>query len=116
MTSVYSAVTALSQSDDVVESACDDAAQRATLADETREGRSIVVLAKEKYQIREREVEKLGATFVAFSAQTRMSGVDMNGRRVRKGAFDAVERHVVGLGGTVLADVRSAVDIIAREG
>src|SRR5437773_1938305 len=66
-----------------------DAAQLASLADETPEGRSIVVLAKEKYGIRERDVEKLGATFVAFTAQTRMSGVNMNGRQVRKGAAEA---------------------------
>src|SRR3989441_345499 len=65
-----------------------DAAQLASLADETPEGRSIVVLAKEKYSIRERDVEKLGATFVAFSAQTRMSGVNLNGRQARKGAAD----------------------------
>ncbi len=71
-----------------------DAAQLASLADETPEGRSIVVLAKEKYAIRERDVEKLGATFVAFTAQTRMSGVDLNGRQVRKGAADAIEAHV----------------------
>src|SRR5207244_4580913 len=71
-----------------------DAAQLASLADETPEGRSIVVLAKEKYGIRERDVEKLGATFVAFTAQTRMSGVDLNGRRVRKGAAAAIESHV----------------------
>src|SRR5438046_10531996 len=108
MTSVYSAVTALSQSDDVVESACDDAAQLASLADETPEGRSIVVLAKEKYRIREREVEKMGATFVAFTAQTRMSGVNLNGRQIRKGAADAIEAHVRRLGGTVPAGVRGA--------
>src|SRR3989475_937870 len=64
----------------VTESELANAAQLASLADETPEGRSIVVLAKEKYQIREREVEKLGATFVAFTAQTRMSGVNLNGR------------------------------------
>ncbi len=93
-----------------------DVAQLASLSDETPEGRSIVVLAKEKYQIREREVEKLGATFVAFSAQTRMSGVNMNGRRVRKGAFDAVEKHVVALGGTVPAEVRTTVERIAHAG
>ena len=93
-----------------------DAAQLASLADETPEGRSIVVLAKEKYGIREREIEKLGATFVAFTAQTRMSGVNLNGRQVRKGAADAIEAHVKQLGGTVPADVRSAVDSIAKAG
>src|SRR5437879_1568089 len=73
----------------VTEGALADAAQLASLADETPEGRSIVVLAKEKYQIREREIEKLGATFVPFTAQTRMSGVNLNGRQVRQGAAAA---------------------------
>ena len=68
-----------------------DAAQLASLADETPEGRSIVVLAKQKYAIRERDVTGMGATFVAFTAQTRMSGVNLNGRQVRKGAADAIE-------------------------
>ncbi len=67
-----------------------DAAQLASLADETPEGRSIVVLAKEKYGLRGREVHGLGATFVPFSAQTRMSGVNLDGRQIRKGAADAV--------------------------
>src|SRR3989454_8174438 len=71
-----------------------DAAQLASLADETPEGRSIVVLAKEKYAIRERNIEKLGAAFVPFTAQTRMSGVNLNGRQIRKGAADAIEDHV----------------------
>jgi K+-transporting ATPase ATPase B chain len=93
-----------------------DAAQLASLADETPEGRSIVVLAKEKYAIRERDVEKLGATFVAFTAQTRMSGVNLNGRQVRKGAADAIESHVRKAGGTVPAEVRVAVDTIAKAG
>ncbi|HEY2991751.1 MAG TPA: potassium-transporting ATPase subunit KdpB [Methylomirabilota bacterium] len=93
-----------------------DAAQLASLADETPEGRSIVVLAKEKYSIRERDVEKLGATFVAFSAQTRMSGVNLNGRQVRKGATDAIEAHVKTLGSALPPEVRTAVDRIARAG
>ncbi|HET8576513.1 MAG TPA: potassium-transporting ATPase subunit KdpB [Methylomirabilota bacterium] len=100
----------------VTEAVLADAAQLASLADETPEGRSIVVLAKEKYRIREREIEKLGATFVAFSAQTRMSGVNMNGRQVRKGAPDAIEAHVRRLGGTVPADVATAVDTVAKAG
>jgi K+-transporting ATPase ATPase B chain len=100
----------------VTEAQLADAAQLASLSDETPEGRSIVVLAKEKYRIREREIEKLGATFVPFTAQTRMSGVNANGRQIRKGAPDAVEAHIVHLGGTVPADVRSTVDRIAREG
>ena len=78
-----------------------DAAQLASLADETPEGRSIVILAKEKYGIRERDIEKLGATFVAFTAQTRMSGVNLNGRQVRKGSDDAIEAYVKQMGGTV---------------
>ena len=71
-----------------------DAAQLASLADETPEGRSIVVLAKQRHGLRERDVHALGARFVPFSAQTRMSGVDLDGRMLRKGAADAVERFV----------------------
>src|SRR5712691_10902936 len=93
-----------------------DAAQLASLADETPEGRSIVVLAKEQYGIRERDIAKLGATFVAFTAHTRMSGVNMNGRQVRKGAADAIEAHIKGLGGVVPVDIRSTVDTIAKAG
>src|SRR5215813_6369281 len=108
--------TALFPAGGVTEAALADAAQLASLADETPEGRSIVVLAKEKYQIREREIEKIGATFVAFTAQTRMSGVNLNGRQVRKGATDAIEAHVKALGGTVPEEIRSAVDSIAKAG
>ena len=93
-----------------------DAAQLASLADETPEGRSIVVLAKEQYGIREREIEKLGATFIAFTAQTRMSGVNLNGRQVRKGAADAIDAHIKLMGGTVPPDIRNAVDNIAKAG
>src|SRR5213592_1964638 len=93
-----------------------DAAQLASLADETPEGRSVVVLAKEKYGIRERDVQKLGATFVPFTAQTRMSGVDLDGRQIRKGAADAIEAHVKRLGGSVPTAVRVVVDKIAKEG
>jgi potassium-transporting ATPase ATP-binding subunit len=100
----------------VTEATLADAAQLASLADETPEGRSIVILAKEKYQIREREIEKLGATFVAFTAQTRMSGVNLNGRQVRKGAADAIEAHVKKLGGHYPPEVRLAVDTIAKAG
>jgi K+-transporting ATPase ATPase B chain len=100
----------------VVERDLADAAQLASLADETPEGRSIVILAKEKYAIRERDVQKLGATFVAFTAQTRMSGVDLDGRQVRKGAADAIEAHVKAVGGVVPTEVRSVVDRIAKEG
>jgi K+-transporting ATPase ATPase B chain len=93
-----------------------DAAQLASLADETPEGRSIVVLAKEKYGIRERNIEKLGATFVPFTAQTRMSGVNLSGRQVRKGAAEATFAHVTRLGGAVPPEVRSVVDTIAKAG
>jgi K+-transporting ATPase ATPase B chain len=100
----------------VTEAHLADVAQLASLSDETPEGRSIVVFAKEKYRIREREVEQLGATFIPFTAQTRMSGVNLSGRQVRKGAFEAVEAHVTRLGGTVPHDVRTAVERIASGG
>ncbi|MDA8171995.1 MAG: potassium-transporting ATPase subunit KdpB [Nitrospiraceae bacterium] len=93
-----------------------DAAQLSSLADETPEGRSIVVLAKERYGIRERDIHALGAHFVPFSAQTRMSGVDLDGREIRKGAADAVEKYIQGQGGAFPSDVRVAVDDIARQG
>jgi potassium-transporting ATPase ATP-binding subunit len=93
-----------------------DAAQLSSLADETPEGRSIVVLAKEKYGLRERNIHGLGATFVPFSAQTRMSGVNLGNREIRKGAVDAVEQYVRKQGGTFPPDVRWIVDDIARQG
>src|SRR5215472_17025650 len=83
-----------------------DAAQVSSLADETPEGRSIVVLAKERYDIRQRDIQALGARFIPFSAHTRMSGVDFDGRQIRKGAADAVEEHVRGLGGRFPEAVR----------
>ncbi|HSB21244.1 MAG TPA: potassium-transporting ATPase subunit KdpB [Anaeromyxobacteraceae bacterium] len=92
-----------------------DAAQLASLADETPEGRSIVVLAKEKYGLRGREV-KGAARFVAFSAQTRMSGCDIGGRVIRKGAVDAVATHVAGLGGTLPEGIRAVADRIGDQG
>ncbi len=91
-----------------------DAAQLASLSDETPEGRSIVVLAKERYGLREREV--VGAHFVPFSAQTRMSGVDWDGRRVRKGAADAIARFVGDQGGVVPTRVRRVVESVAERG
>ncbi len=94
-----------------------DAAQLASLADETPEGRSIVVLAKEKFQLRERDVAALGASFVHFTAQTRMSGVDLpQGRQLRKGAVDAIRRHVEALGGSFPAALQQAADDVARRG
>ncbi len=71
-----------------------DAAQLSSLADETPEGRSIVVLAKTKYGLRERDINKIHATFIPFSAHTRISGVNMDGREIRKGAADAIENFV----------------------
>ncbi len=94
-----------------------DAAQLASLADETPEGRSIVVLAKQKFQLRERDVAALGATFVHFTAQTRMSGVDLPaGRQVRKGAADAIRKHVEVLGGSFPSALQAMVDDVARRG
>ena len=108
--------TAFIPADGVTEQALADAAQLASLADETPEGRSIVVLAKEKYQIRERDIARLGATFVPFTAQTRMSGVDLNGRELRKGAAHAIEAHVGKLGGRFPSAIRTVVDGIANAG
>ena len=108
--------TAFIPVDGVTEAVLADTAQLASLADETPEGRSIVVLAKEKYAIRERDIHALGATFVPFSAQTRMSGVNLNGRLVRKGSAEAIEKHVQQLGGEFPASIRTAVDRIAKEG
>jgi K+-transporting ATPase ATPase B chain len=93
-----------------------DAAQLSSLADETPEGRSIVVLAKEKFNIRERNVRELGATFVPFTAQTRMSGVDVDGRELRKGALDAVNAYVRAKGGTLPEPVRAQTQEIAKAG
>jgi K+-transporting ATPase ATPase B chain len=93
-----------------------DAAQLASLADETPEGRSIVVLAKDRFGIRGRQFAEREAVFVPFSAHTRMSGIDFNGRRIRKGAFDAIERLVKESGNSVPADVKGQVERIAREG
>jgi K+-transporting ATPase ATPase B chain len=100
----------------VAEQELADAAQLASLADETPEGRSIVVLAKEKYGLRERDVHGMGAHFVPFSASTRMSGVDLNGRKIRKGAADAVEAWVGTLHGSVPPAVKRQVESVAREG
>ncbi|MBI3374920.1 MAG: potassium-transporting ATPase subunit KdpB [Betaproteobacteria bacterium] len=93
-----------------------DAAQLASLADETPEGRSIVVLAKQKFNLRERDIASLGASFVPFSAQTRMSGVDLDGRQLRKGAADAVRKHVESLGGRFAGEVVALVETVARRG
>jgi K+-transporting ATPase ATPase B chain len=99
---------------DVHESALAEAAQLSSLADETPEGRSIVVLAKEQFGLRERELA--GAELVPFTAQTRMSGIDLAGRRVRKGAVDAVSRWAEELGGTVPEALKVISDGIAMNG
>ena len=92
-----------------------DAAQLASLADETPEGRSIVVLAKERFDIRERDLSG-PHEFVPFSATTRMSGLDVDGRQIRKGAAEAVRNWVVEQGGTVPDGLNDLVDRIARAG
>jgi len=99
----------------VTEAALAEAAQLSSLADETPEGRSIVVLAKQ-YGLRERELAPHEATFVPFTAQTRMSGIDYDGTRLRKGAADSVIAFAEGEGGRVPAELRGIVDRIAREG
>ncbi len=100
----------------VTEAELADAAQLASLADETPEGRSIVILAKEKFGLRERDIHALGATFVPFSAQTRMSGVNMGDRQIRKGAADAIRSYVISQGGNFPAEVSTIVDTVARRG
>lgn len=109
----------------VTEEALADAAQLSSLADETPEGRSIVVLAKERFNIRQRDMAQLHATFLGFSAQTRMSGVDLSPkgtssgapeREIRKGAADAIRRYVETHGSRFPEEVRRAVDEVARRG
>jgi potassium-transporting ATPase ATP-binding subunit len=93
-----------------------DAAQLASLSDETPEGRSIVVLVKEKYGLRGRALSALDATFVPFSAQTRMSGVDFDGRVIRKGAAEAIKKFIVEQGGFVPEEINECVQRIANSG
>ncbi|MHB8166082.1 MAG: potassium-transporting ATPase subunit KdpB [Sulfuricella sp.] len=109
----------------VTEQQLADAAQLASLADETPEGRSIMVLAKDKFGLRERDIHALGATFVPFTAQTRMSGVNLPSpeegenkasRQIRKGAADAIRDHVKSLGGEFTQQVQTIVDDVARRG
>ncbi len=106
----------------VTEAQLADAAQLSSLADETPEGRSIVVLAKQKFDLRARDIGKQHGVFVPFSAQTRMSGMDLTGaegthpRQIRKGAPDAIYRHVDLLGGMVPEAVRQTVDSLSRQG
>jgi K+-transporting ATPase ATPase B chain len=100
----------------VTEAELADAAQLSSLADETPEGRSIVVLAKEKYNLRGRELQDHKTEFVPFTAQTRMSGVNLNGFQIRKGSVDAIERFVQENNGVFAPEVRALVDEIARAG
>jgi potassium-transporting ATPase ATP-binding subunit len=93
-----------------------DAAQLASLADETPEGRSIVVLAKEKYGLRGRELASHEAVFVPFTAQTRMSGVNMDGREIRKGAVDAITKYLHQFGTSLPREIQASVEQIARSG
>ena len=93
-----------------------DAAQLSSLADETPEGRSIVVLAKEQFGIRGRNMNDLNAQFIPFTAKTRMSGVDFTGNEVRKGAAEAVKNYVLGKGGTYSQECEEAVKHISNQG
>jgi K+-transporting ATPase ATPase B chain len=93
-----------------------DVAQLSSLADETPEGRSVVVLAKQQYGLRERDMASLGATFVPFSANTRMSGVDIQGRVIRKGAADAIEKYLHTNGGKLPPKVKLIVEDISKKG
>jgi potassium-transporting ATPase ATP-binding subunit len=101
----------------ITEAELADAAQLSSLPDETPEGRSIVVLAKEKYGLRGRELASLEAQFVPFSAQTRMSGVNLDGREIRKGASDAIAKYILqAIGGGLPKEVQATVEQIARSG
>jgi K+-transporting ATPase ATPase B chain len=102
--------------DGVSESELADAAQLSSLADETPEGRSIVVLAKDKYKLRGREVAEHNAKFIPFSAYTRMSGVDMDGRHLRKGATEAIAQFVKEAGGKVSQSLKEVSDRISSSG
>jgi K+-transporting ATPase ATPase B chain len=93
-----------------------EAAQLSSLADETPEGRSIVVLAKEKYGLRGRELAPHEATFVPFTAQTRMSGVDYDTREIRKGAADAIQKYLGNSGGHLAGDLNAIIERISRDG
>jgi K+-transporting ATPase ATPase B chain len=100
----------------VAEKVLAEAAQLASIADQTPEGRSVMVLAKQRFNLRERDLASLKATFVPFSAHTRMSGVDFEGRQLRKGAADSIRKHVEAQGGRFPADVQTNVEAVARRG
>jgi K+-transporting ATPase ATPase B chain len=93
-----------------------DASQLSSLADETPEGRSIVVLAKNRYNLRGREFSHLNAEFVPFSATTRMSGIEIDGRSIRKGAVDAISRYLEEHGTQLPSEVRQTVEVVAKSG
>lgn len=93
-----------------------DAAQLSSLADETPEGRSIVVLAKEKYGLRGREIAELGATFIPFTAETRMSGANLPNRQIRKGAAQAIEKYLSKFKVTLSSSIQASIDQIAKQG
>ncbi len=93
-----------------------DAAQLSSLADETPEGRSIVVLAKEQYSLRGRELASHEAVFVPFTAQTRMSGVNLDGREIRKGSVDAIIKYLNQFGTSLPREIQASVEQIARSG
>ncbi len=100
----------------VTEEELADASQLASLADETPEGRSIVVLAKQRFQLRERDLAALNAIFVPFSAHTRMSGVNVGARQIRKGAADAIEKQIAAFGQGFPRAVLATVQEVARRG
>jgi K+-transporting ATPase ATPase B chain len=100
----------------VTEEAMADAAQLASLSDETPEGRSVVVLAKQRFNIRQRDMAVLKPVFIPFSAQTRMSGVDLADREIRKGAAEAMKAYVEARGGRFPAEVQNVVNEVARRG
>jgi potassium-transporting ATPase ATP-binding subunit len=100
----------------VLEAQLADAAQLSSLADETPEGRSIVVLAKQQYNLRGREFANLNAEFIPFSATTRMSGIEVDGRSIRKGSVDAISNYLIEHGSKLPDPVRESVDAISRSG
>lgn len=101
---------------DITERDLAEAAQLSSIADETAEGRSIVVLAKTKFGLRGKEIAKLNAEFIEFSAKTRMSGVDIGNERIRKGSADAIENYVKSQGGVYNDECAQAVKRVAKEG
>lgn len=100
----------------ITEAQMADAAQLSSLADETPEGRSIVVLAKERYGLRGRELASQAAVFIPFTAQTRMSGVNLDGREIRKGAADAIAKYLDQHGTVAPKEIQATVEMIARSG